>query len=158
LGPLLDELLVALPALFLERVHGKTDANRPVVRRGGRAGRGRILLWLVDAGGGGQSEQDETAVAHFRSLSRNLERSLQPLRGAGPDPHVESPRPDGPPLVGPEREVAPRDRKLHPRALARLQRDAAESLQLLHRPRDTGHRIADVHLDDLFAGTPAAVA
>ena len=65
LRALLDELLVALPALFLERVHGESDAHRPRSRRSRCAG-GLVFLGLIDAGGGEQC--DEQDFAHSLTL------------------------------------------------------------------------------------------
>src|SRR4051812_46900622 len=53
----LDELLVALPALFLERVHREADTDRAGVRLFRGSGRARLLR-LVHAGSRDQEKGD----------------------------------------------------------------------------------------------------
>src|SRR5204863_7924014 len=65
LGPLLDELLVALPPLFLQRVHGEADADGAGVRR--ILGCRRGLLRRLYTRRNKQNNQGESREAHWSS-------------------------------------------------------------------------------------------
>src|SRR5581483_350887 len=106
-------------------------------------------------------QRDQAASRHLLPALRGegrLELPLQPLVRTRPDPYLVFSGFDGPSFSGPETQIAASDGELHPPRLPGLEGDALKDLQLLQRPREARHRIADVHLHDLFALAIAGIA